>query len=81
MFRHQQICIVHSVSTWDMMIGIVGLTISCMKGQETYTRFKANYSKKETLHSINPLGEEISIFTVDSEEGEEEEEWVEVEDR
>jgi hypothetical protein len=38
-----------------------------MKGQETYTKFKVKYNKKETLHSITPLGEETSILTVDSE--------------
>ena len=64
-----------------MMIEIVELTISCMRGRGTYTRFKVKYSKKETLHSITPLGEETSILAVDSEEEDEEEEWVEVEDR
>jgi hypothetical protein len=64
-----------------MMIGIVGLTISCMKGQETYTKFKANYNKKETLRNITPLGEETSILTVDSEDEEEEEVWFEAKDR
>jgi hypothetical protein len=64
-----------------MMIGIVGLTISCMKGRETYIRFKAKYNKKETLCSITLLGEETSILAVDSEEEDEEEEWVEAEDR
>jgi hypothetical protein len=64
-----------------MMIGIVGLTISCMKGRETYIRFKVKYNKKETLRSITLLGEETSILVVDSEEEDEEEEWVEAEDR
>jgi hypothetical protein len=64
-----------------MMIGIVGLMISCMKGQEIYTKFKAKYNKKETLRSTTPLGEETSILVVDLKEEEEEEEvWVEVED-
>ena len=54
---------------------------SCTKGQGTYTRFKVKYSKKETLHSITPLGEENSILAVDSEEEDEEEEWVEAKDR
>ena len=63
-----------------MMIGIVGLTISCMKGQETYTKFKVKYIKKETLRSITPLEEETSILVVDLEEEDEEEVWVEVED-
>jgi hypothetical protein len=64
-----------------MTIGIVGLTISCMKCEETYTKFKVKYNKKETLCSITPLGEETSILLVDSEEEEEEEVWVEAEDR
>jgi hypothetical protein len=64
-----------------MMIGIVGLTISCMKGQETYIRFKAKYKKKEKLHSITLLGEETSILVVDSKEENDEEEWVEAKDR
>jgi hypothetical protein len=63
------------------MIGTVGIMNSCTKGQETYTKFKAKYSKKETLRSITPLEEETSILMVDSEEEEEEEVWVEVEDR
>jgi hypothetical protein len=63
-----------------MMIGIVGLTISCMKGQGIYTRFKVNYNKKETLRSITPMGEETSTLMVDFKEEEEEEVWVEVED-
>jgi hypothetical protein len=37
------------------------------------------YSKKESLRSIIPLGEETSTLEVDSEE--EEEVWVKVEDR
>jgi hypothetical protein len=49
MFRHIQICIAHYVSPWGMMIGIVGLAISCMKGPNTYTKFKAKYNKNETL--------------------------------
>jgi hypothetical protein len=47
-----------------MMIDILGLMISCMKGQETYTRFKAKYNKKETICSTTPLGEENSILVV-----------------
>jgi hypothetical protein len=81
MFRHLQICIARSVSPQDMIIEIVGLTISCMKGQETYTKFKVKYNKKETLHSITLLGEANSILMVDSEEEDDEEEWVEAEDR
>ena len=56
------------------MIGIVGLTISCMKDQETYKKFKAKYNNKEILCSITPLGEETLILTMDSEEEDEEEE-------
>jgi hypothetical protein len=64
-----------------MMTGIVGLTISCMKGRGIYTKFKVKYNKKEALHSITPLGEETSTLMVDSEEEEEEEVWVEVEEK
>jgi hypothetical protein len=63
------------------MIGIVRLMTSCMKGQGIYTKFKAKYNKKETLHSITPLGEETSILTVDSEDEDEEKVWVEVKDK
>ena len=63
------------------MIWIVGLTISCMKGQGIYTIFKVKYNKKETRRSITPLGEETSTLVVDSEDEKEEEVWVEVEDR
>jgi hypothetical protein len=62
------------------MIGIVGITISCMKGRETYIRFKVKYNEKETLRNINLLGEETSTLIVDSEEEDEEEEWVKAED-
>jgi hypothetical protein len=51
-----------------MMIGIVGLTISCMKGQGIYTKFKEKYNKNETLRSITPLGEENSNLVVVFEE-------------
>jgi hypothetical protein len=47
-----------------MMIGIVGLMISCMKGQETYIISKVKYIKKEMLRSITLLGEETSILTI-----------------
>ena len=60
---------------------VLGLMISCTKGQETYTKFKAKYNKKETLRSTTPLGEETSILVVDSEDEEEEEVWVQVKDR
>ena len=56
-----------------MMIGIVGLMISCMKGQETYIIFKVNHNKKETLRSITPLEEETSTLAVDLEDEDEEE--------
>jgi hypothetical protein len=39
------------------------------------------YNKKETLRSITPLREENSTLTVDSEDEEEEEVWVEAEKR
>jgi hypothetical protein len=41
------------------MIEIVDLMISCMKCRETYTRFKAKYNKRETLHSTTLRGEEV----------------------
>jgi hypothetical protein len=63
------------------MTCIVELTISCMKGRGIYTKFKVKYSKKESLRSIIPLGEETSTLGVDYEEEEEEEVWVEVKDR
>jgi hypothetical protein len=82
MFRHPQNYIVHFVNQWGMMIKIVELMISCMKGLETYERFKARYNKKETLHSTTLRGEETSIIMVDTEEEEEEEEvWAEAEDK
>jgi hypothetical protein len=52
-----------------------------MKGQETYTIFKAKYNKKETLCSTTPLGEETSILVVDSEDKDEEKEWVEAKEK
>jgi hypothetical protein len=62
-----------------MMIGIVGPMNSCMKGQGIYTKFKVKYNKKEPLCSIIPQEEENSTLTMDSEEGDEEEVWAEVE--
>jgi hypothetical protein len=79
MSRHPQTCIVHSVNQWGMMIRIVELMISCMKGQETYTRFKAKYNKRETLHSTTLQGEKISLLAVATEE--EEEVWAKAEDK
>jgi hypothetical protein len=64
-----------------MMIEIAELMISCMKDQETYTRFKVKYIKKETMHSITPQEEETSTLTVDTEDEDEEEEWAEAEDK
>jgi hypothetical protein len=64
-----------------MMIEIVGIMTSCTKFQETYRKFKVKYNKKDTLRSITPLGEENSILAVDSKDKEEEEVWVEAEDR
>ena len=63
------------------MIKIVDLMISCMKGRETYTRFKAKYNKKETLCSTTPWGEEISLLTVDTEDEDEEEVWAEAKEK
>jgi hypothetical protein len=63
------------------MIGIVGLMTSCMKGRETYKKFKVRYNKKETLCSITPLGEETSTLVVDSEDEDEEEVWIKAKDR
>jgi hypothetical protein len=63
------------------MIGIVGHMTSCMKGQETYTKFKVKYNKKEILHSITPLGEETSILTVDSDDEYKDKVWVKAKDR
>ena len=63
------------------MIEIVGIMISCMKGQETYIRSKVKYNKKEMLRSITPLGEETSILAVDWEEEDDQEEWVEAKEK
>jgi hypothetical protein len=81
MFKPLQTCIACFVSLWDMTIGIVGLTISFLKVQETYIKFKVKYNKKETLHNITLLGEETSILTVDSKDEEKEEVWVKAEYR
>ena len=63
------------------MIKIVELIISCMKGRETYTRFKVKYNKKETLHSKTLWGEEISLLAVATEDENEEEIWAEANDK
>jgi len=55
------------------MIEIVGLTISCVKGQETSTRPKVKYNKKETLCSTTLQEEATSILAVYSEEQDKEE--------
>jgi hypothetical protein len=52
-----------------------------MKDQETYTRSKVKYINKETMHSINPQEEETSILMVDTKDEDEEEDWVEVEEK
>jgi hypothetical protein len=62
-----------------MMRRIVGLMISCMKGQEIYIGFKERCRKREILHSLIPQEEETSTLMVDSYEEDEEEAWVEVE--
>jgi hypothetical protein len=80
MFRLPQISIADFVSMWGTTIGIVGPMILCMKYRGTYTRSKVKHNKKETLHSITPQEEEISILVVDTEDEEDEEEWVEAED-
>jgi hypothetical protein len=64
-----------------MMMEIVEIMISCMKGQDTYTRFKAKYNKRGTLHCTTLRGEEISLLVVVTEEEEEEEVWAEAEDK
>jgi hypothetical protein len=83
MFKHPQTCIAHSVNQWGTMIEIVEITISCMRVRGTYTRFKAKYSKKETLCSSNLQGEETSILMLDTgdEDEDEEEVWAEAEDK
>ena len=64
-----------------MTIEIAELMISCMKDQETYTRSKVNYIKKETMHSITSQEKETSTLVVDTEEEEEEEEWAKAEEK
>jgi hypothetical protein len=81
MFRHPKTCIAHSVNQQGTMIEIVDLTISCMRGRETYKRFKAKYNKKEILHSTNLEGEETSLLMVDTKDEEEEEVLAEAEDK
>jgi hypothetical protein len=63
------------------MIEIAELTISCMRGRRTYTRFKVKHNKKETLCSTTLQKEETSILAVDIEDEEEEEVWAEAEDK
>jgi hypothetical protein len=64
-----------------MMIEIVELTTSCMRGRETYTRFRVKYNKKEILCSTTLQGEEASLLVVDIEDEDEEEVWAEAEDK
>jgi hypothetical protein len=64
-----------------MMIGIVELMISCMKGRETYTRFKVKYNKRETLRNTILWEEEISLLAVTTEDEDEEEVWAKAEDK
>jgi hypothetical protein len=49
-----------------------------MKGQEIHIGFKERCSRREMLRNLTPREEETSILTVDSEEEDEEEAWVEV---
>jgi hypothetical protein len=58
---------------------IVGLMISCMKDQGIHIGFKEKHNKREIMRSSTPQKEETSTLVVDSEEGDEEEVWVEVE--
>ena len=64
-----------------MMIKIVELMISWMKGRETYTRFKVKYNKKETLCSTTLRGEETSILRMEIEDEEEDKVWAKAEDK
>jgi hypothetical protein len=64
-----------------MMIEIVELTISCMRGRGTYTRFKVKYNKKETLCNTTLQGDETSTLTVDTEDEDEEGVWAEAKDK
>jgi hypothetical protein len=52
-----------------------------MRDQETSTRSKATFSKKETLYSTTLQEEGTSILTVDSKDREEEEVWAEAEEK
>jgi hypothetical protein len=64
-----------------MMIEIVEVIISCMKGRETYTKFKVKYNNRETLHSTTLWGEEISLLVVAIEDEDEEDVWAKAEDK
>jgi hypothetical protein len=63
------------------MTEIVGPLNLCMKYQETYTRSKVKCIKTETIHSITPQEEKISILATYTEDRDEEEEWVEDEEK
>jgi hypothetical protein len=81
MFRNPQACIAHSVNQWGMMIEILELTISCMKGRGTYTRYEVKYTKKEIMHNTTLKGEEISLLAVAIEDEDEEEVWTKVKEK
>jgi hypothetical protein len=55
MFRHPQIFIACFVNTWGMMIGIVGLMTSCMKGQETYKIQSEVQQEGNTMQYNSPV--------------------------
>jgi hypothetical protein len=64
-----------------MMIEIVELMISCMKGRETYTKFKVKYNKRETLRSTTLRGEEISLLAMATEDEDKEKVWAKAEEK
>jgi hypothetical protein len=78
MSRHLPIFTAHSVNLWGTMRRTVGLTISCMKGQEIHIGFKERCSWREMLCSLTLGEEETSTLTVDSKEEDEKEAWVKV---
>jgi hypothetical protein len=73
---HLPIFTAHSVNLWDMMRRTVGLTISCMKGQEIHIGFKERCKRREILCSLISREEETSTLVVDLEEEDEGEVWV-----
>jgi hypothetical protein len=64
-----------------MMIDILNVVISCMRGRETYTRSKVKYTKKEIMQSTTLQGEEISLHAVATEDEAKEEVWAEAEEK